>query len=138
MSRARAYAARGGNLVPIDGGTANSGVYAARGGVMVPVGLYAARDGILSNPGESVYDSAVLADNPVLYLTLASDSGGIVDRSGNGHAVTAVGSPSSSTFPNGDSVTVFDGASQYVEVAAHQTLSVPATGILTIEAWIRP
>jgi hypothetical protein len=138
MPQARVYAARGGNLVPLDGGTANSGVYAARGGVLVPVGVYAARDGSLGTPPLSTYDTAILADDPVLYLTLAAGADGLVDRSGNNLTVHGVGSPSSGAFLNGDSAQVFDGSSQYVGIDADDVLSVPTTGILTLEAWIRP
>lgn len=136
MTAVRAYAAQGGNLVPIDGGTANSGVWAARGGALVPVAVYAARDGSLGVSDTSAYDAAILAAGPELYLPLGP--GGMTDRTSHGHLVSVAGRPSAALFPTGDSASVFDGAAQYVEVAAHAALSVPNTGILTVEAWIRP
>jgi len=41
-------------------------------------------------------------------------------------------------MPNGDASLVFNGISQYAEVASAPGFSVPATGVLTVEAWLRP
>ena len=41
-------------------------------------------------------------------------------------------------LPNGDLATVFDGDGQYVDVPSFKSLSIPGTGCLTVEAWIRP
>ncbi len=85
----------------------------------------------------SAYDLHILADGPVLYLPL---SGGNTapDLTGHGYDGVAHNNPARTTFPNGDSATVFNGVSQYVEVADHDDLSVPTSGVLTIETWIRP
>ena len=88
----------------------------------------------------STYDSAVLADNPVLYLTMAGNAVEI-DRSGHGHAGRYFPQtrPTAKTrMPNGDLATVFDGYTQYLEVASARELSVRRGGALTLEAWIRP
>jgi hypothetical protein len=86
----------------------------------------------------SSYDSRALSDNPVFYLLLSGASAGAADRSGHGHTAQFVGSPPISSFPNGDSATVLDGATQYLEVADSGELSVNNTGTLSIEAWLRP
>jgi len=87
----------------------------------------------------STYDRRLITeDNPVVYLPLWGNSSGLLDQSGNNHHGLAVGSYSTTSFLNGDSATVFNGNSQYVEVASHAALSVPTTGVLTIEAWMRP
>ena len=78
------------------------------------------------------YDAAVMADAPVLYVVGSSDV------SGRNHSVTTVGTPPISAMPNGDACYEFNGASQYIEVGDADDLSVNNTGILTIEAWVRP
>ncbi|MBI3898433.1 MAG: LamG domain-containing protein [Gammaproteobacteria bacterium] len=89
----------------------------------------------------SSYDNAVLANHPVLFLTMAAPcSGGEGDVSGHGRTGTyfPVGSrPTATTLPNGDFAADFDGSTQYLEVADADALSVPTTGVLTIEAWMR-
>jgi hypothetical protein len=62
----------------------------------------------------------------------------VADQTGHGHTGRAHGGPKVTQFVNGDSATVFDGATQYIEVPDHDALSVPTTGILAIEAWMRP
>lgn len=84
------------------------------------------------------YDEALLAEGPVMYLSLSGGAAGMVDLTGNGHDGTPFGAVAPTTFPNGDGATVFSGSGQYVQVADHADLSVPASGILTIEGWIRP
>jgi len=86
----------------------------------------------------SAFDTAALADGPVAFWTLGGGSAGAADRTGNGHDGTYAGLPLITAFPDGSHATVFDGASQYLEVTDADDLSVTATGILTIEAWIRP
>ena len=41
-------------------------------------------------------------------------------------------------MPNGDLAADFNGHNQYFQVADSPDLSVPETGVLTLEAWIRP
>lgn len=93
-------------------------------------------------PSETVelseYDEALLAEGPVLYLPLSGGASGAIDQTGNGHDGTPIGAIGQSTFPNGDGSTVFDGLTQYIEIQDADELSVPTTGIITIEGWIRP
>lgn len=90
-------------------------------------------------PGLSeAYDTAVLAANPVAYWTLAGGSAGIADRTGHGHIGTYPNGFATSSFPDGSLATVFNGSSQYIEIPNDVALSVNLTGILTIEAWLRP
>ncbi|MBI4423667.1 MAG: hypothetical protein HY554_08070 [Elusimicrobia bacterium] len=86
------------------------------------------------------YDQAILRDRPVLFLGMDTpDSGAQVDLSGHGNnGVYKGGTPASATLPNGDKAASFNGSSQYLTVAASPALSVPASGALTIESWIRP
>lgn len=86
----------------------------------------------------STYDTAILADGPVAFWTLGGGRADVADQTGHGHTGRAHGGPSVTRFVNGDPATVFDGATQYIEVPDHAALSVPATGILAIEAWMRP
>ena len=90
--------------------------------------------GIPVSPSE--YDNYVLADDPVTYWTLAP--GANQDISGNNINGSFTGNPSSSTFPNGDAVSVFNGIDQYFEIPDNSLLEITRTGILTIEAWMRP
>ncbi|WP_157273027.1 LamG domain-containing protein [Paenibacillus daejeonensis] len=84
----------------------------------------------------SAYDDAVLADNPVGYWKLGP--GGGDDQSGSGMNGSFNGSPGGKTMPNGDAATVFNGSSQYFTIPDHNLLEVTRSGILTIEAWMRP
>lgn len=86
----------------------------------------------------TAYDKAVLANTPVMYLPLSGGSGGNSDHAGNSHTGTPIAVPTITTMPNGDRATVFDGATQYIEIPDDDALSVTKTGIITIEAWIRP
>lgn len=86
----------------------------------------------------SSYDTAILADGPVAFWALGGGHTRVADQTGHGHTGRAHGGPSATEFVNGDPATVFDGATQYIEVPDHDALSVPATGILAIEAWMRP
>lgn len=88
--------------------------------------------------GYSAYDQRILSDNPVMFLTLSGGSSGAIDRTGHGHNGLLVNTPTTTLMPNSDSATLFDGSSQYVEVANHLNLSIPKTGVITLEAWLRP
>lgn len=89
----------------------------------------------------STYDARVLEDNPILYLTLGSLHKTVFepDLSGHGHRAWRhfAQGPQRTRLPNGDAATVFQGQ-DYLEVASHPALSVPNSGILSLEAWIRP
>jgi len=84
------------------------------------------------------YDEVVLADQPVAFWAMSDTSGTEPDLTGNGHTGTYHGAPAAVTLPNGDRAADFDGASQYLAVPSHAHLSIPTTGKLTWEAWIRP
>jgi hypothetical protein len=84
----------------------------------------------------STYDDAVLADNPVGYWPIAS--GVTADQSGHSLNGAFTGSPSGTTMPNGDGAIVFNGINQYFTVSDNNYLEVTRSGILTIEAWMRP
>ncbi|CAN7174279.1 LamG-like jellyroll fold domain-containing protein [Paenibacillus sp. LjRoot56] len=84
----------------------------------------------------STYDTAVLADNPVGYWPLSSAV--TADQSGNGLNGTFTGSPTDTTMPNGDAAPVFNGTNQYFTIPDNDYLEVTRTGILTVEAWMRP
>jgi hypothetical protein len=89
----------------------------------------------------SAYDSIVLNAKPVAYFTLANHHGIETDKSGRGHVGTYKPTgqhAGTALMPNGDTCTGFDGASQYFEISNSSDLSIPQTGVLTIEAWIRP
>ena len=87
------------------------------------------------------YDRAVLDDHPVMFLNLGNvhNSKSEPDQTGLGHQGKYLPDgalPVSVPMPNGDSGVEFDGARQYLEVASTPELSVPTTGILSIEAWM--
>ncbi|SDE65862.1 Uncharacterized conserved protein YqeY [Paenibacillus sp. UNCCL117] len=84
----------------------------------------------------SSYDAAVLADQPVGYWPLAP--GVTTDSSGNGLNGSFTGSPTTETMPNGDAAPGFNGIDQYFTIPDHDLLEVTNTGILTVEAWMRP
>jgi len=78
------------------------------------------------------YDYLILSGSPVAFWNTAG-----ADLTGKNHPGTIFNNPTTTTMPNGDGALVFNGTSQYVEVASKPDLSVPATGILTIDAWVR-
>lgn len=86
------------------------------------------------------YDATVLADNPALYLPMNSFSSGVEkDTSGNGlNGTYKGGTPSAATLPDGEKAADFNGSSEYLSVPSSPSLSIPETGKLTYEAWIRP
>ncbi len=88
----------------------------------------------------SQYDIQVLADRPLLYLPLAAAQGSTYepDKGEGVHISRYHGSPGKTTMPNGDRATVFNGATQYVEVDNRLDLSVRKGRAITLEAWIRP
>ncbi|MBB5867321.1 hypothetical protein F4553_000700 [Allocatelliglobosispora scoriae] len=89
-------------------------------------------------PTTSAYDTAVLADAPVGYWRLGDGGSTVADSSGNGHTGTYTGAPATTTLPNGDPATTFNGSSQYASIADGDYLSIPTTGRITVEAWLRP
>jgi hypothetical protein len=88
------------------------------------------------------YDRQVLSLGPAAYLTLGNAaSGSAPDLSGNsldGTYFPRGNPPAAATLPNGDPAAKFDGLGQYLQVPSAPQLSVPHTGCLTVEAWVRP
>ncbi len=65
--------------------------------------------------------------------------GAEADLSGNGHTGTYEGgTPTLTSMPDGEQAANFNGSSEYMTVPASASLSIPTTGELTWEAWIRP
>jgi hypothetical protein len=90
-----------------------------------------------TSPGPA-YDAAVLANKPVAYWAMANPAGTEPDLTGNNHTGSYPKGGTVVTLPNGDKAVDFDGASQYMTVASDSSLSIPTSGQLTWEAWIRP
>jgi hypothetical protein len=89
------------------------------------------------------YDAVVLGDRPVLFLNLGNHGQHPFEVNEAGPEGRAVYLPTGSPpplvkMPNGDFAPEFDGVTQYLEVASNPRLSITATGILSIEAWIAP
>jgi hypothetical protein len=81
----------------------------------------------------------VLCDEPVAYWAMTQTTGTEPDLTGKGHVGTYQGGPlTSTTMPNGDTATVFDGLSQYLTIPTNTAFSILTTGSLTWEGWIRP
>jgi len=81
----------------------------------------------------------VLADSPVAFWAMNQAPASETDLTGNGHTGTYQGgTPKLAPLPNGDQSADFDGASQYLTVPNALGFSIPATGDLCWEAWIRP
>jgi hypothetical protein len=86
--------------------------------------------------GPESYDAIVEADTPVLFLAGVD---GVDAGTGNHATATVVNGPlAATTLPNGNAAWVFNGESQYAQIADAADLSAATTGALTIEAWIRP
>jgi hypothetical protein len=87
-------------------------------------------------------DDAVLQDKPIAYFTMGSPFRALWEPDQTRSGFRAVRHPRGglpwTRMPNGDRASVLNGTNQYLEVASHPRLSVPTTGALTIEAWIRP
>jgi hypothetical protein len=83
-------------------------------------------------PRTSGYDAGVLSDAPIGYWP------GRADLTGHGHHGTYSGAPRLTVLPNGDTAPRYDGATQYLTIPDAPDLSVTRTGVLTIEAWLRP
>jgi hypothetical protein len=81
----------------------------------------------------SAYDALLWNDGAQLIVGASN-----TDLSNRGHQVSVVGGPTTTPMPNGDPAYDFDGATQYVEVADADDLSITNTSVLTIEAWVRP
>ena len=93
----------------------------------------------VSVSSNATYDQTILSDRPVAFWDVSATGSSESDLTGNGNAgIYPNGRPSVSTMPNGDQVAVFNGSNQYLSVRSNSSFSVPTTGNLTWEAWIRP
>ena len=73
------------------------------------------------------------------FWALTAAAGSEPDLTGNGNTGSyRGGTPAAATLPNGDRAADFDGARQYLTVPSKASLSIPTTGSLTWEGWIRP
>ncbi|HEY4102329.1 MAG TPA: LamG-like jellyroll fold domain-containing protein [Polyangiaceae bacterium] len=96
--------------------------------------------GAAGTGGGQTYDQLVLADGPVAYWDVNRAPVTELDLTGNGHDGTyqGAGAPPRVELPNGDSAADFDGKAQYLSVPSSAAFSIPTTGNLSWEAWIRP
>jgi hypothetical protein len=86
----------------------------------------------------SGYDQVVLADHPVGYWAMNRAPGVEPDLTGNGAAGSyRGGAPALVAMPNGDQAADFDGVRQYLTIPSRASYSIPTTGSLTWEGWIR-
>lgn len=83
----------------------------------------------------SSYDQLVAGARPVAYFPL---DGQTQDLGSGAHTLTYQGAPTRTSLPNGDAAMQVDGSGQYAEIADADDLSIPTTGVLTVEAWMRP
>lgn len=90
-------------------------------------------------PGLSAYDRLVMSDQPVAYWRLSHPShGSESDRMGNGYVGVYHNVSTTTTLPNNDGGSIFDGSSGYFEIPTADAFHISTTGKFTVEAWIRP
>ena len=89
--------------------------------------------------GLSSYDRAVLADHPKAFWAMSESGNGEIDLTGHGHGGEYVGgTPARVGMPNGEVAVDFNGSTEYLRVPSSPAFSIPTTGQLTWEGWIRP
>jgi hypothetical protein len=85
------------------------------------------------------YHDLVLADQPVGFWALTAAGSSETDITGRGSTGTYKGAaPGRTTLPNGDGAAVFSGAGSYLTIPSSPAYSIPTTGKLTWEMWVRP
>lgn len=109
----------GDNLAPVASCRALGGVDAGTSGI----------DG-------SSYDEIVLADQPVAFWDISHPLAIEPDLSGNGNAGHYSEPPLLTAMPNGDSAGDFNG--EVLSIPSRPSLSIPTTGSLSWEAWLKP
>ena len=118
-------------------GSAGKGGLGGAGGATD--GRLEAGDGDGSGAALSAYDQLVLTDHPVGYWALNRSPGTEPDLTGNGPGGSyRGGAPALVDLPNGDRAADFDGARQYLTIPSRPSFSIPTTGNLTWEGWMRP
>ncbi len=85
----------------------------------------------------SPYDEIILADGPVAFWSMRDPSGVEPDLTGNRNDGRYEELPPFTVMPNGDPAADFDGG-KYLSVPSSASLSIPTTGSLTWEAWMKP
>src|SRR5262249_54127707 len=92
-----------------------------------------------SGSSSSTYNQTILADHPVAFWNVNASGTTEPDLTGNGNTGTYQGgTPTIITMPNGDQAAVFNGSTEYLNVLSNASMSIPTTGNLTWEIWIRP
>ena len=123
-----------------NGGSANGGK--ASGGTSTGGGPDLGGAGGIEGCGDSAtssYDRMILCAEPVGYWAITGTAAGEPDLAGNGATGTYRGDPVTTTaLPNQDSAAVFNGQNNYLSLPSRAAFSIPTTGYLTWEAWIRP
>lgn len=89
-------------------------------------------------PEAANYDDAVLDDTPVAYWPMSGASDGAEDDLVGGLEGEYESDPKITSMPNGDAATAFNGVDQFFEVPDSARLSPSSSGVMTIEAWMRP
>jgi hypothetical protein len=123
-----------GLTTPPDAGTApDAGSGGNDGGSAADAGVPVSTDG-------GAYDRVILGDQPVGYWAMNHTASGTEsDLSGHGNAGAYKGGiPPLASMPNGDQAADFNGSSEYLTIPSNASFSIPTTGTLTWEAWIRP
>jgi hypothetical protein len=121
-----------GGSTPQDGGGAGDGGAASDGGNRADAGDAGCASA-------STYDDLVLCDRPVAYWAMNEAPSTEPDLTGHGNSGTYMGgTPPFASLPNGDSAADFNGSSEYLTVPSNASFSIPTTGDLTFEGWIRP
>ncbi len=143
-SAGSAAGGRGGGIAGSGGGTAGSSARGGAGGSAGSgaggsAGSGAGGGAVAGRGGSGSYDQAILADGPVAYWAMSKLTGSEPDLTGNNHTGTYhSGTTKTATMPNSDQAADFNGSSQYVSVPSSAAFSIPTTGEMTWEGWIRP
>jgi hypothetical protein len=87
----------------------------------------------------SAYNQVIFSDHPVAFWNVNPTGSAESDLTGNDNTGTYQGgSPTIGTMPNGESVAVFNGSTEYLGIPSNVSFSIPTTGNLTWEMWIQP
>ncbi len=106
--------------------------------LMVLVLIACAARAVTGPAPASAYDRAVLTDHPVAFWRLDPTSSTETDLSGGDTGSYRGGLPAPAQMPDGDTAADFDGAREYLTIPSRPFLSIPTTGSLTWEVWLRP
>jgi Concanavalin A-like lectin/glucanases superfamily len=131
--------ANGGNASSGAGATSGGSANGGTAGTNAAAGATSGTGGSGGGRPGAAYDSAVLADQPVAFWGVNMAPVSEPDLTGNGHDGTYQGgTPPRVALPNGDPAADFDGTKQFLSVPSSAAFSIPTTGTLTWEGWIRP